>query len=323
MDLYNQEYDIVLHHICPDGHVSATIFYLYFLTHGYNMDLIKFIPGYNNQTNNIDVNKFVGHHVIFIDYIYDVEVLKEIQKVAKSMLILDHHKTNQEKLENFGSKLNCFIKNHFETPDTRVLFDMSRCGSTIAWNFLFPEEPTPDFIKYIQDRDLFQNKLPNIEYFVRGFASLKNVETFNFKNTIEWIQDPNSVKKLVEIGEPLYHKYKQEVEDFIKKAYKSTIKIKDANENDVVYDCMVVEAHPIYSTDVGTAISSDKVVGATFFKNQEGKYAVSLRSKGNLDVRKIAEFFKGGGHTNASGFSVEHNIFVQEPEPGFVVVPRG
>jgi phosphoesterase RecJ-like protein len=32
---------------------------------------------------------------------------------------------------------------------------------------------------------------------------------------------------------------------------------------------------------------------------------VSLRSKGDLDVRAIAGAFGGGGHRNASGFTVE------------------
>jgi hypothetical protein len=37
----------------------------------------------------------------------------------------------------------------------------------------------------------------------------------------------------------------------------------------------------------------------------EGRYRVSLRSKGKLDVAHVAESFGGGGHECASGCSVD------------------
>jgi len=42
---------------------------------------------------------------------------------------------------------------------------------------------------------------------------------------------------------------------------------------------------------------------------QEGKeYKVSLRSKGNLDVEKIARKWDGGGHKHAAGFTIRGNL---------------
>jgi phosphoesterase RecJ-like protein len=38
---------------------------------------------------------------------------------------------------------------------------------------------------------------------------------------------------------------------------------------------------------------------------QPGAYRVSLRSKDNLNVAKIAETFGGGGHKNAAGCRLE------------------
>jgi len=37
----------------------------------------------------------------------------------------------------------------------------------------------------------------------------------------------------------------------------------------------------------------------------DSRFRVSMRSKGKLDVARIAEDFGGGGHTCASGCSVE------------------
>ena len=50
-----------------------------------------------------------------------------------------------------------------------------------------------------------------------------------------------------------------------------------------------------------------KEVLASFYMREIGpeKFRVSLRSKGNINVARVAEKFGGGGHKNASGCSVE------------------
>jgi phosphoesterase RecJ-like protein len=40
-------------------------------------------------------------------------------------------------------------------------------------------------------------------------------------------------------------------------------------------------------------------------KEGERQVRVSLRSKGDLDVRTIAGVYGGGGHRNASGFTIQ------------------
>ena len=47
------------------------------------------------------------------------------------------------------------------------------------------------------------------------------------------------------------------------------------------------------------------IQAVVFFKHVEGEqYRVSMRSKGDVDVRAIAQAFDGGGHTNAAGCTV-------------------
>jgi phosphoesterase RecJ-like protein len=53
----------------------------------------------------------------------------------------------------------------------------------------------------------------------------------------------------------------------------------------------------------------DGVKAVVFFKQWEpGVVRVSLRSKGDVDVRRVAAQFEGGGHTNASGCTVNGSI---------------
>ncbi len=62
---------------------------------------------------------------------------------------------------------------------------------------------------------------------------------------------------------------------------------------------------------VNYALSIQGVEVAIFFREQaDGRYRVSLRSKGNLDVARIAEHFGGGGHTCASGFNIDGPLSV-------------
>jgi bifunctional oligoribonuclease and PAP phosphatase NrnA len=57
---------------------------------------------------------------------------------------------------------------------------------------------------------------------------------------------------------------------------------------------------------VNYALSIQDVEVAVFFRElPDGRYRVSLRSKGNMNVASIAERFGGGGHQCASGLSME------------------
>lgn len=56
---------------------------------------------------------------------------------------------------------------------------------------------------------------------------------------------------------------------------------------------------------VNYALSIDGVEVALFFRElEDGRYRVSLRSKGRVNVATVAERFGGGGHTCASGCAV-------------------
>src|SRR5207237_6223555 len=62
---------------------------------------------------------------------------------------------------------------------------------------------------------------------------------------------------------------------------------------------------------VNYALSIQDVEVAAFFRElPDGRYRVSLRSKGQLNVAAIAESFGGGGHECASGCSLEGPLSV-------------
>ncbi|WP_163192653.1 DHH family phosphoesterase [Clostridium thermarum] len=57
---------------------------------------------------------------------------------------------------------------------------------------------------------------------------------------------------------------------------------------------------------IGAEIRGVEVV--VFIKENDDNYKVSLRSKTNFDVRKLAEDYGGGGHSKASGFTYSGSV---------------
>jgi phosphoesterase RecJ-like protein len=62
---------------------------------------------------------------------------------------------------------------------------------------------------------------------------------------------------------------------------------------------------------VNYALAIQGIEVALFFREQaDGRFRVSLRSKGSVDVAKVAESFGGGGHECASGCAIEGPLSV-------------
>ena len=66
---------------------------------------------------------------------------------------------------------------------------------------------------------------------------------------------------------------------------------------------------------VNIPLAAQEVVAVVYMREvQPGAYRVSLRSKGNINVARVAEKFGGGGHKNASGCRVTGNWDEREKE---------
>jgi phosphoesterase RecJ-like protein len=60
---------------------------------------------------------------------------------------------------------------------------------------------------------------------------------------------------------------------------------------------------------INEPLTVKSVLAVAFFKEWEpGVYRVSLRSKGEVDVRAVAQEFGGGGHKNAAGCTVTGDL---------------
>lgn len=77
----------------------------------------------------------------------------------------------------------------------------------------------------------------------------------------------------------------------------------------LAYDDALLETHGATVDDteglVNVPLGAQEIVAVVLFKAQNGTLRLSLRSKGNVDVRSVAARWEGGGHRNAAGCTID------------------
>jgi oligoribonuclease NrnB/cAMP/cGMP phosphodiesterase (DHH superfamily) len=211
-------------------------------------------------------------------------MLYAIEK-AKKVIWLDHHKTSVELLEGI------------KDPQTGNLFhnvDTSYCGAILTWGYFMEGVPTPDLLYYIDDYDRWKFEYPETKPINKALYSQQPWEFIQwnkYAKSTEWL------RRLVEEGETLLRAHDQNVKKIVESAampcriFKNTLGL-------------AANCSPMFSSDVGHELAvKSGTFGMAWFMNKKRECVCQLRSNGDYDVSTIAEFFGGGGHLNAAGFS--------------------
>lgn len=105
--------------------------------------------------------------VLIVDFSYPLPVLRAMAGEARSVLVLDHHKTAQEDLQSIICPLVSWEQWMITVeayPRTKgfnnlaAIFDLGRSGAGLAWDYLSPGQPRPRILDLIEDRDLWRFK---------------------------------------------------------------------------------------------------------------------------------------------------------------------
>lgn len=241
--------------------------------------------------------------VILVDFSYKRPVLNAMLqsgdvKQAMSILILDHHKTAAEDLAGIEAP---HPKDGYDPRGwrsdweqqmawpVRAVFDMNRSGAGLAWDFFHPGQLRPDFINYIEDRDLWRKALPGGDEFTIALRSYpQDFETWDRLAAA-------GVEALIEEGKSIQRYYRLRVDELKRGAYRSEI---------MGIPCMACNAPYFAASEIAGELSATDGVqfGLCYFEGSNGEYYYSLRSRGDFDVSAIAKGLGGGGHRNAAGF---------------------
>lgn len=285
----------IYHGHCDDGFAAA-----WAVRAATGSNLFDFYPGVYQQAPP-DVT---GRHVLLVDFSYKRPVLMEMAAKAKSIVILDHHKTAAEDLVGFREpapfELWTQNKNPLVEGDSEpvaALFDMNRSGAGMAWDFFFAGKPRPDFINYIEDRDLWRKALPGGDEFTIALRSYPQDFTV-------WDKLVRAgAKPLIEEGHSIQRYYRQRVDELKRSAYLAHMPGPTVG----LVRCAIANAPYFAASEVAGELCAVEGAdfGACYFEVRAGQWQYSLRSRGDYDVSAVALRFGGGGHKGAAGFTAK------------------
>lgn len=274
----------IYHDHCMDGFTAAWCLNRFFLD---SNEQVEFYPASYSDKSLPDVT---NKDVFILDFSYDRHILLDFKAKAKSLLVLDHHKTAQEKLKGLDF----------------CMFDMNRSGASMAWDFFFPGERRHLLVDYVEDRDLWKFKFPHsrevntvIMYTNRDFESWDNLD---FQLEAHFGYTITKGEQMIKVEENTIN---QIIETSLRVASIPFLNINNiavVNSGVLISDCLnKLCKDNKYSCAMAWSMSND------------GSIKVSLRSLDHLeDVSVIAKALGGGGHRNASAFSIPNiNKFLE------------
>jgi nanoRNase/pAp phosphatase (c-di-AMP/oligoRNAs hydrolase) len=217
----------------------------------------------------------IGREVFVLDFSYPRPVLEQMHRDAKSLVVLDHHKTAQAALEGL----------------TFCTFDMTLSGAQLTWRMLKPDvPPDPWLVAYTADRDLWEWLLPNSK---EVNAALRSYPLdFEVWDRLWAEESPETLRR---DGTAILRAEEVTIQDHVNRA------------REIEFDrhkILSVNATSLFS-EIAGRLAEGRAFGMVWFERDNGVRQYSLRSRGNgVDVSEIAKAHGGGGHQHAAGFEV-------------------
>lgn len=260
---------VVYHGKCPDGFSGAWVAWRKYGDHA------EYVPYFHGEPLDAEIK---NKDIIFIDVLPVESDLKRLISENKSVMAIDHHKTNEDRIKLI----------------TNYVFDLSKSGCVLAWEYFYPTEPIPKLLQYIQDMDIWQWKLDNS----KEINAAIGLYDFNFSIwddlTVD-LSDSIKIKKHI-IDGALIKKYeKQVIADII-----------EDNSQLVEFEGYRIYAvnSSVLSSQIGNILSIKKPPLAIIWQQRSDIITVGLRSNGTVDVGALAKKYGGGGHVGAAGFEI-------------------
>jgi len=296
--------DIVIYHKqCMDGIASAAVYYMY------NPEAV-FIPVQHGTVEAKDIittiENVIGekltkeHKVLFLDFSIDVKQLIDISKLVSDLIIIDHHKTFIEGSKQLGDYKNI-----------NIIFDINESGATLTWDYVFNTLDYPyiydrTYAEYVKDRDIWIWKMPYSKEFNNGLRDfvfdLNSGDTYITK----FIDATNmSTVTFIDKGDEIGRCVNKIVKGNIATNKLSLVTLRS---KDYIFTNVTNEI-----SETGNVLCLKyNLPSLTYFILANGDVIFSLRSTDELgDISELAKYYKGGGHSNAAGFTKDLN-FLQE-----------
>jgi oligoribonuclease NrnB/cAMP/cGMP phosphodiesterase (DHH superfamily) len=261
---------VIYHADCSDGFGGAWTAWKKF------RDNADYVAVFHQQ----DVPEGLSNKEVYmIDFTYPESIMRGVMDTNKKVVAIDHHESNEE-----VTKM---------AEDYR--YDVNHSGSVLAWMYFHPDKEVPLMLKYIEDTDLWNKKMPNTE------AVFSYLDYFDFDFEI-WSQLAEGFEK------------EDEFKEFIKKGNfifqyqcKMVKRIISGNAELVEFEghkTYVINS-PLFRSELGCMLYRKLPPLAVVWYQKRDGIMFSLRSDGTVDVSEIAKKYDGGGHVSSAGFVLD------------------
>jgi len=276
-----------VHHAgCPDGFGAAWATW-----RGWGRTGEFVARGHEDRMRGADVQ---DAFVAFVDIAPDNEEILELAAHAAQLVVLDHHVTASARLQGDDR-----VRAAIEEGGHVLHFDMQHSGAVLAWQYFLADEPVPELLRYVEDQDLWNWKLPESESVNAAISS--HPHQFD-----TWEQlAGSSIDELVRQGESIVRANRVEVLRAIRQTAPLAIgsrRVESVNGR-------------TNRSAIGHALAERRAYGESWgcvYRIEGTRVHATLYSIGDFDVSAIATSLGGGGHKNAAGFTVSLEEWVRD-----------
>mgnify|MGYP001615428659 CR=1 FL=1 len=277
----------IYHGNCFDGFTAAWLYWLVAPTS-------ELVPAkYGDAPPDV-----TGRNVWIADFSYPRAQLLEVARSCQTLRIFDHHKTAQADLDTFPGQL---AAHELANKLRAFVFDMGRSGARLIFDELqqWPEilvnhriDWAEEFVNYIQDRDLWRQKLEGTEEVAAWVAA--SPMTFG-----AWTEMAKCSASLLAKSGACVKRY---IAQYGRKA-RAEMRLEE------IAGYLVPAVNLPYmncSEHVGKLEEDnpDSPFAVGYFRRADGRWQFSLRARSGFDVSEVAKRYGGGGHAGAAGFDV-------------------
>jgi oligoribonuclease NrnB/cAMP/cGMP phosphodiesterase (DHH superfamily) len=233
-----------------------------------------------------------GAWVAFVDIAPSNAVMRELAEVASDLLVLDHHVTSRDRFAADPELVAAVERNQH-----RIHFDLSRCGSMLAWRHFHPDAEVPELIAYVEDQDLWRWALPKSREVNAAIGSYPRT----FESWEELAARP--ADQLAAEGTSILRAQVAEIEQALENSHPAWLGDQRVEAVNAVQQ----------RSQIGHELAARARFGVScglVYRITGSRVDCSIYSIGDFDVARIASSLGGGGHRNAAGFSVDLETWI-------------
>lgn len=259
---------------CPDGFAAALAAWLFYGGQAQFLGL-----DHGDIKSLAELPAIDGRAVYILDFSFSADLLREIDRRAAKLVLLDHHKSAADRLQGFECR--CGI----------VHFDMAKSGARLAWDFFQRERPVPDLVRFVEDRDIWVWQYPQSP----GFLAALDLEPREFQrwNEIAGFNDVQ-LAHYVERGQAMDEKFKRLALDMAESARPLIFN---------GHSGLMANVPSAFHSEVGNILCQRSgSFGLLWTLDKNDQIRVGLRSRAGFNCIPLAQSMHGGGHVQACGF---------------------